>query len=126
MYDFGKLAADAWSKETKLDVIGKMYDYCKDSKQNIAETKFDEGLISLGFTYDSRWDEVCIEFKKYQETIEFSPVNQKDVEYSGGLRGQTAQHAPPGATLNCQVLSTSYTTSSKQRCLDWMYSRIRY
>tara|TARA_Y100000816_G_scaffold78672_1_gene53539 strand:- start:3723 stop:4157 length:435 start_codon:yes stop_codon:yes gene_type:complete len=123
--NFKELAEDEWSKDELLDIIGKMYDHCKTMKQDIAETKFYGGLISISFTYSSNWDEVRIEFKKFQETQRVSPACHEDVEYSGGLRGQTAQYAPQGATLKCQVLSTCYTPSSKERCLLWMSSKIR-
>lgn len=114
-----------WSKDEVLDIIGKMYDDCKTMKQDIAETKFYGGLISISFTYNSNWDAACIEFKQFEETTKFSPGCHEDVKYSGGLRGQTAQYAPQGATLKSQVLSTCYTPSSKERCLLWMSSKIR-
>ena len=123
--NFKQLAEDEWSKDEVLNIIGKMYDHCKTMKQDIAETKFYGGLISISFTYNSNWDAACIEFKKFEETTKFSPGCHEDVEYSGGVRGQTAQYAPQGATLKCQVLSTCYTPSSKERCLQWMSSKIR-
>ena len=45
--NFKELAEDEWSKDELLDIIGKMYDHCKTMKQDIAETKFYGGLISI-------------------------------------------------------------------------------
>tara|TARA_A100001015_G_scaffold256593_1_gene298723 strand:+ start:217 stop:657 length:441 start_codon:yes stop_codon:yes gene_type:complete len=113
------------SKKNKLEVIGKMYDLCKTTKQDIPETSFNQDLISISFTYNARDDNIKIEVKKYNETIVFLPESQKDVEYSGGWRGKTAQFLPKGAILNCPILSTTYTPLNKERLITWMSRRIK-